>query len=62
MPSRHDGELAAGLPKHVFTLPEDMTMVGFPSVVFMKDGTPLSRRYLCHILLIDQDKNVVRPQ
>lgn len=37
-------------------------MVGFPSVVFTKDGTPLPRRYHYRILLIDQDKNVVLPQ
>lgn len=37
-------------------------MVGFPSIVFMKDGTSLPRLYLYHILLIDQDKNVALPQ
>jgi hypothetical protein len=41
LPSEHDGKLAASLPKHVFELPEDMTMVGFQSSVFLKDGTPL---------------------
>jgi len=37
-------------------------MVGFPSIVFMKDGMPLPRRYLYRILLFDQDTNVVLPQ
>lgn len=37
-------------------------MVGFLSVVFTKDGTPLPRRYLYRILLLDQDKNVVLAQ
>jgi hypothetical protein len=59
LPSGHDGELAASLPKHVFGLPEDMTMVGFRSSVFLKDGTLLPRQYLHHILLINQDKDSV---
>ena len=59
LPSGHDGELAASLPKHVFELPEDMTMVGFQSSVFLKDGTPLPRQYLHHILLINQNKDSV---
>lgn len=56
------GEPAASQPKYVFTLSENMTMVGFPFAVFLKDGMPLPRRYLHHILLIDQDANVVLPQ
>ncbi|MEK6763746.1 MAG: hypothetical protein AABY96_13635 [Nitrospirota bacterium] len=59
LPSGHDGELAASLPKHVFGLPEDMTMVGFQSSVFLKDGTLLPRQYLHHILLINQNKDSV---
>ncbi|TKB71124.1 MAG: hypothetical protein E8D45_12160 [Nitrospira sp.] len=59
LPSAHDGELAASLPRHIFSLPEDMTMVGFRSAVFTKDGTPLPRQYLHHILLINQDKESV---
>jgi hypothetical protein len=59
LPSGHDGELAASLPKHVFGLPEDMTMVGFQSSVFLKDGMPLPRQYLHHILFINQDKDSV---
>ncbi len=59
LPSAHDGELAASLPKHIFSLPEDMTMVGYRSAVFTKDGTPLPRQYLHHILLINQDKESV---
>ena len=57
LPTGHDGELAASLPKHVFALPDDMTMVGFHSAVFQKDGTPLPRQYLHHILMINQDKD-----
>ena len=59
LPSAHDGDLAASLPKHVFALPDDMTMVGFQSAVFLKDGTPLPRQYLHHILLINQDKDSI---
>ncbi|TKS61147.1 MAG: hypothetical protein EWM72_00634 [Nitrospira sp.] len=59
LPSEHDGELAASLPKHIFKLPDDMTMVGFQSAVFLKDGTPLPRQYLHHILLINQDKDSI---
>lgn len=59
LPSGHDGELAASLPKHVFGLPEDMTMVGYQSRVFTKDGVDLPRQYLHHILLINQDKDSV---
>lgn len=57
LPSDHDGELAASLPKHVFAVPEDMIMVGFHSAVFQIDGTPLPRQYLHHIVMINQDKN-----
>ncbi|MCI0427429.1 MAG: hypothetical protein L0Z46_05390 [Nitrospiraceae bacterium] len=46
LPSGHDEELAASLPKHIFKLPDDMTMVGFRSSVFLKDGTPLPRQYI----------------
>lgn len=59
LPSGHDGDLAASLPKHIFTLPDDMAMVGFRSAVYLKDGTPLPRQYLHHILLINQDKESV---
>lgn len=59
LPSGHDGELAASLPKHVFKLLDDMTMVGYQSRVFTKDGVDLPRQYLHHILLINQDKDSV---
>ena len=29
LPSAHDGDLAASMPKHVFQLPKDMYMVGY---------------------------------
>lgn len=57
LPSGHDGELAASLPKYVFTVPDDMIMTGFRSAVFQQDGTPLPRQYLHHILMINQDKD-----
>jgi hypothetical protein len=57
LPSGHDGELAASLPKHIFTVPDDMIMTGFHSAVFQKDGTPLPRQYLHHILMINQDQH-----
>ncbi|MBI4400495.1 MAG: hypothetical protein HY581_02545 [Nitrospirae bacterium] len=59
LPSAHEGELAASMPKHVFELPEDMALVGYRSAVFTKDGTPLPRQYLHHILLINLDKESV---
>lgn len=57
LPSGHDGELAASLPKHIFTVPDDMIMTGFHSAVFQKDGTPLPRQYLHHMLMINQDQH-----
>jgi hypothetical protein len=57
LPSGHDGELAASLPKHYFTVPDDMIMTGFHSAVFQKDGTPLPRQYLHHILMINQNRD-----
>lgn len=62
LPSSHDGELAASLPKHVFELPEDMALVGYRSRVFTKDGVDLPRQYLHHILLINLDKESVSCQ
>lgn len=56
LPTSHDGELAASMPKHVFQLPKDMYMVGFKSAVFTKDGKPLPRNYLHHILMLNNDK------
>jgi hypothetical protein len=33
LPSGHEGDLAASMPKHVFQLPKDMYMVGFKSAL-----------------------------
>ncbi|WP_455389873.1 hypothetical protein, partial [Petrachloros mirabilis] len=33
LPSGHEGDLAASMPKHVFQLPEDMYMIGYKSAV-----------------------------
>src|ERR1051325_10303671 len=56
LPSSHDGELAASMPKHIFQLPKDMYMTGFKSAVFTKEGKPLPRNYLHHILMLNNDK------
>jgi hypothetical protein len=59
LPSGHEGDLAASMPKHVFQLPKDMYMVGFKSAVFTKDGKPLPKNYLHHILMLNNDKQSV---
>lgn len=59
LPSSHDGDLAASMPKHVFQLPKDMYLVGYKSAVFTKDGKTLPQQYLHHILLINTDKESV---
>lgn len=59
LPSSHDGELAASMPKHIFEVPKDRYLVAFRSAVFTKEGTPLPRQYLHHILLINVDKQSV---
>lgn len=56
LPSGHDGELAASMPKHIFQLPKDMYMVGYKSAVFTQDGKELPRNYLHHILMMNNDK------
>jgi hypothetical protein len=56
LPSSHDGDLAASMPKHIFQLPKDMYMIGYKSEVFTKDGRPLPKNYLHHILMLDNDK------
>ena len=56
LPSPHEGDLAASLPKHVFQLPEDTYMTGYKTEVFTKDGTALPQNYLHHILMLNNDK------
>lgn len=56
LPSTHDGDLAASMPKHVFQLPRDMYLTGYKSAVFTKDGRELPRNYLHHILMLNNDK------
>ena len=58
-PAPHAGDLAASLPHHFFKLPKDMYMVGYKSEVYTKDGKPLPRQYLHHILMINNDKQSV---
>jgi hypothetical protein len=59
LPSAHDGDLAASMPKHVFQLPKDMYLVGYRSAVFTKEGKPLPQNYLHHILMLNTDKDSV---
>jgi hypothetical protein len=59
LPSPHDGDLAASMPKHVFQLPKDMYLVGYRSAVFTKDGKILPQNYLHHILMLHTDKESV---
>jgi hypothetical protein len=56
LPAAHEGDLAASMPKHVFELPRDMYMVAYKSAVFTKEGKPLPRQFLHHILLIGVDQ------
>ena len=56
LPSAHEGDLAASLPKHVFQLPEDKYLTGYKSEVFTAEGKPLPQNYLHHILLMDNDQ------
>lgn len=59
LPSGHDGDLAASMPKHMFQLPADRYLIGYKSAVFTKDGNPLPQQYLHHILLLNTDKDSV---
>jgi hypothetical protein len=59
LPSGHDGELAASMPKHIFELPKDMYLVGFKSAVYTQDGKQLPQQYLHHILMINTDKESI---
>ena len=56
LPSSHDGDLAASMPKHNFQLPKDMYMVGYKSAVFTKDGKELPKNYLHHVLMLNNTK------
>jgi len=56
LPSAHDGELAASLPKHNFQMPEDTYMTGYKSEVFTQEGKALPQNYLHHILMLNNDK------
>ena len=55
LPSPHDGDLAASMPKHIFQLPRDMYLIAYKSAVFTKEGKPLPQQYLHHILMINND-------
>lgn len=59
LPVGHSGDLAASMPKHYFSLPQDMYLTGYRSAVFTKDGTALPHNYLHHVLLINTQKDSV---
>jgi hypothetical protein len=44
------------MPKHSFQLPKDMHMVGYKTAVFTKEGKPLPKNYLHHILMLNNSK------
>ncbi|MGZ8382641.1 MAG: hypothetical protein ACXWWE_01370 [Nitrospira sp.] len=56
LPTSHDGDLASSMPKKVFQLPEDTYMIGYKSEVFTRDGQPLPKNYLHHILMLNNDE------
>ena len=56
LPTGHDGDLASSMPKKVFQLPEDTYMIGYKSEVFTRDGQPLPKNYLHHILMLNNDE------
>jgi len=56
LPSPHEGELAASLPKHIFQLPEDKYLTGYKAEVFTAEGQQLPQNFLHHILMLDNDK------
>jgi hypothetical protein len=56
LPVHHQGDLAASLPQHIFEIPTDLSITGFKASVFTRDGTPLAKEYLHHMLLIDLKK------
>lgn len=62
LPVGHDGELAASMPKHIFSLPKDMYMVGYKSAVFTQEGKALPQNYLHHILMMNNEKESVSCQ
>lgn len=59
LPVHHSGDLAASIPKHFFTIPEDRFLIGYKSEVFTQDGTPLPAEYLHHILLLDMNQESI---
>src|SRR5438067_13870050 len=51
LPAGHSGELASSMPIHFFKAPKDLSVVGYKSRIFTKDGKELPGQYLHHILL-----------
>ena len=56
LPAGHDGDLAASMPKHHFQLPKNMYMVGYKTAVFTKEGKPLPKNFLHHVLMLNNSK------
>lgn len=48
--------MIANMAKQFFAVPQDMMVIGFTTLVFTKEGTPLPRHYLHHLSLLDLDK------
>ena len=51
LPAGHSGELASSMPIHFFKAPKYLSVVGYKSRIFTKDGKELPGQYLHHILL-----------
>lgn len=56
LPTGHDMHTAANMPWHVFELSRDMSLIGFKSAVFTKDGKALPRQYLHHISVLNMNR------
>jgi len=59
LPVAHAGHSAASMPRHSFDLLEDMYLVGYKVAVYLKDGTPLPKQFLHHVLLLNNDKESI---
>ena len=59
LPVHHSGDLAASMPKHFFSIPEDRYMTGYKTEVFTKEGKLLPQEYLHHVLLLDTSQDSI---
>jgi len=53
------GHSAANKRRYSFDLPEDMYLVGYKAAAYTKDGTPLPKPFLHHIIMLNNDKESV---